>query len=84
MKSISVHKIDDETELALVERAREEGVSLNVCIKNILRDALGTGGKKLSHRRDFAEFCGSWSETQASEFDDAVSTFSEIDDDLWE
>lgn len=71
MKSITIHKIDDETEKALVEIAEKEGVSLNKLIKKLLRESLGLDEPK--HRADFESFCGLWSDEEADAFDKAAA-----------
>ena len=68
MKSITIHKIDDETEKRLTELAAKEGVSLNRLIKSVLRESLGIEGKSRNNESDFAEFCGIWSEEDFKEF----------------
>lgn len=83
MKSITIHKLDDATEARLVARAREEGVSLNQLVKRLLRESLGVNGAAPDHRGDFAGFCGRWSEQEAAEFDQAVASFDEIDEEVW-
>ncbi|MCH7224759.1 FitA-like ribbon-helix-helix domain-containing protein [Haloferula sp. A504] len=83
MKSITIHKLDDATEERLVARARSEGVSLNQLVKRLLRESLGVHNAAPDHRRDFAAFCGRWSEQEAEEFDRAVAGFDEIDEEVW-
>ena len=39
MKSISVHGIDEETEKAIEERAKNEGKSVNKIVKELIRRA---------------------------------------------
>lgn len=83
MKSITIHKMDDDTERVLVDRARSEGLSLNQLIKRLLREALGLGESKDPHREDFAQFCGRWSEEDGAAFEKATAGFGEIDEEVW-
>jgi len=83
MKSITIHKLDDEIEARLVERARREGMSLNQTVKRVLRENLGVDNASPDHRAEFEEFCGQWSAKDKREFDKAVAAFSEIDAELW-
>ena len=84
MKSITIHKLDDETERALVGQAAREGVSLNQLVKRLLREILGIGGENRDRRRDFEGFCGRWSEEDGEEFERAMAGFGEIDEEVWQ
>ena len=83
MKSVTIHKLDEETKRALTKRAEEEGTSLNRLVKRLLRESLGIDGGKESRRQDFAEFCGRWSEEEAREFERATAGFGEINEEVW-
>lgn len=83
MKSITIHKIDDDLEEQLSKLATEEGVSLNHLIKRLLRERFGLDDHKVDHRSDFEEFCGQWSDEDAAEFEAATSDFSQIDSEVW-
>jgi plasmid stability protein len=84
MKSITIHKLDDETERALVGRAEREGLSLNGLVKRLLRETLGLGERGRDRRGDFAEFCGRWSEEEGEAFEEAMAGFGEIDEEVWQ
>lgn len=84
MKSITIHKIDDETEKRLTELAAKEGVSLNRLIKSVLRESLGIEGKSRNNESDFAEFCGIWSEKDFKEFKQKTAPLEEINEQDWE
>lgn len=84
MKSITIHKIDDETERALLEIAEREGISLNKLIKRLLRESLGLDDQLVDHRADFEEFFGVWTSEEADAFARRVSVFDEIEDQEWE
>ncbi len=83
MKSITLHKLDDETESRLDELSKQEGLSLNRLIKRLLRESLGLERQVVNNRDDFASFCGQWTEAEKTEFDKSTEVFSEIDDDVW-
>ncbi len=83
MKSITLHRIDDELESRLDELAKKNGLSLNQLIKNLLREHLGLDAPLTNHRDDFEEFCGQWTDAEAREFEEAVATFSKIDEEVW-
>jgi plasmid stability protein len=84
MKSITIHKLDDETERALVGRAEREGLSLNGLVKRLLREALGLGERGRNQREVFAEFCGRWGEEEGKAFEAAMAGFGEIDEEVWQ
>jgi plasmid stability protein len=84
MKSITIHKIDDETEKRLTELAAKEGVSLNRLIKRVLRESLGVEKKSVNNKSDFAEFCGIWSEEDFEEFKQKAAPLEEINEQDWE
>lgn len=44
MKSITIHRLDDDLEARLGELAAQRGLSLNQLIKNLLRERLGLDG----------------------------------------
>lgn len=82
MKSITVHKLDQELHTHLQNQAKAEGLSLNKMIKKLLRQALGLDPlprKKI----DFSEFAGSWSEEELKSFEKSTVDFNEIDSSEW-
>ncbi len=84
MKSITIHKIDDETEKRLTELATKEGISLNRLIKRVLRESLGVEKKSTNNKSDFTEFCGIWSEEDLQEFQQKVAPLEKINDEDWQ
>ena len=84
MKSITIHKIDDETEKRLTELAAKEGISLNRLIKRVLRESLGVEKKSVNNKSDFTEFCGIWSEEDLQEFQQKVAPLEKINDEDWQ
>lgn len=83
MKSITIHKIDDDIEQVLVTLAQKEGISLNRLIKRLLRERLGLTDEPINYRADFVEFCGVWSDEEADQFDKAVADFAVVDEIDW-
>jgi len=83
MKSVTIHKLDNETERALMARAAREETSLNRLVKRLLRESLGIGSENRSRRDDFATFCGRWTPEDARDFDRATAGFEEIDEEVW-
>lgn len=83
MKSITIHKMDDEISKALEELSSKEQLSLNQLVKRLLKKSLGLEPKEEDHRADFAEFSGSWSDQEAAEFSKSTEIFAEIDEEVW-
>jgi hypothetical protein len=63
---------------ALTAHAINEKLSLNQLVKRLLKKSLGPEPKGEDHRKDFAEFCGSWSEPEAKELIKNTECFGEI------
>ena len=84
MKSITIHKIDDETEQKLLELANKEGISLNRLIKKVLRESLGLDKSSRNNKSDFADFLGVWSDSEAEAFQQNVAPLEEIHNEDWE
>jgi len=74
MKSITIHKIDDDLVRGITDRARRHGLSLNKTIKNLLKEALGlTNDGEKNHRKDFQSLLGSWTDEDIKEFEAAIA-----------
>ncbi len=84
MKSITIHKIDDETEQKLLELANKEGISLNRLIKKVLRESLGLDKSSRTNISDFADFLGVWSDSEAVAFQQNVAPLEEIHNEDWD
>lgn len=50
--------------------------------KRLLRETLGLGKSRDTHRADFAGFCGKWSQEDSAEFERVTEGFGEIDEEL--
>ncbi len=83
MKSITIHKMDEDMSKALDDLSSKEKLSLNQLVKRLLKKSLGLEPKGEDHREDFKEFCGSWSDQEAEEFTKAIECFGEIDEEVW-
>lgn len=83
MKSLTIHNLDTEVSNAIEDIAKRTGLSQNKVIKKLLREALNLEDSK-DHQQDFAEFCGLWSGREAESFNNTVSAFEQIDEDMWQ
>lgn len=82
MKSITIHKLDDELVEIIEQLAYSKGLSQNKVIKDLLRKAVGLD-KKNHPKRDLTPFFGAWSTEETLDFSDNVKAFDEIDNELW-
>ena len=82
MKSITIHKMENELYYLLQQRAEEYGLSLNKTVKRILRDSLDLDPfpKK---RIDLSDIAGQWSQEELKEFEDNTADLDEIDLSEW-
>jgi hypothetical protein len=65
-------------------KAREQGLSVNQTIKNILESSLGVKPKnRLARISDFEEFCGVWSKADLSAFNEKTKRLRKVDPEDW-
>jgi hypothetical protein len=84
MKSITIHGLDDAVARLIGERAKAERRSLNRTIKSLLEEALGVRPRDTArHAKDFAEFLGVWSKSDAAAFDHATADLRRVEPEEW-
>jgi hypothetical protein len=84
MKSITIHGVDKPLSDLIRSKAQSEGMSINKTIKKVLEEAFGVKPThENQHREDFKGFCGLWSETDLSDFEERTQHLSKIDDEDW-
>lgn len=84
MTTMTLRGIDDAVSVALKERARKEGASVNAVTLRILKEALGIEKKKRSVvYDDLDHLAGTWSAQDAAEFESATAVFKKVDEDMW-
>ena len=85
MKSITIHGLEKHLEDMIKSKAKAEGLSINKTIKKLLEEALGVKPKQMSsHRGDFLEFFGVWSEEEFEEFEKRTASLRKIDPEDWQ
>ncbi len=83
-KSITIHGVDEPLVKLIRSKAREEGLSINQTIKNILETSLGVKPKNyLANIHRFEEFCGVWSKAEMKEFHKNNDSLNKIDPEDW-
>lgn len=84
MKSITIHALDEQLAAQIKQRAREQSVSMNELVKQLLAESLGIKVPAVPpHRDDFAGFCGTWSEAEARAFAARVAETKRVDPEDW-
>lgn len=84
MKSITIHNIESPLLSLIKSKAKDDRLSLNKTIKNLLESAVGIKKCAPKHQDDFAEFFGTWSQSDLQEFNDATRDLSMVDKKDWE
>jgi plasmid stability protein len=77
---LTVRNLPDELSAALDREKRRRGTSLNQTVIDLLRQSLGVPGTRSN---GVARLAGTWTDDEHREFISAMSTFEEIDADLW-
>ena len=84
MKSITIHKLDDDLAGELELHARREGVSINQLAKRLLRASLGLEKPAAVDRRaDFEDLFGGWPEEEEQRFKRRLGDLEHVAPDEW-
>ena len=84
MRSITIHKLDDDVGDKIEQIARKNGMSLNQAIKGLLREAVGLeDAASAKKRKEFSDLFGTWSEKEAADFAERVREFDNVDEGEW-
>jgi hypothetical protein len=78
--TLSLRNLPKDVEEAILETSRREGISLNKATLRLLEASL----RKPAKNSDFEEFCGTWSNTEADAFDEALAEMRQIDPADWD
>ena len=85
MKSITIHGIDDPLAELIKSKAQSEGLSINKTVKKLLEESLGIKPRDRGiNRSDFEEFCGIWSESELTEFEDKTRELRNVNQEDWQ
>ena len=80
--SITIHEIAPELNERLSRRARQEGISKNQLVKDLLAKAVGlpsSGG----YADDYREFCGVWTAAEQADFEASQRENTAVDPEDW-
>ncbi len=84
MSIMTIRGIDNRITKVLKEKAKEEGVSIDVVLVKILKEALGIEKKTKSiTHNDLDYLAGTWSEKDYKEFQSKVADFERVDENMW-
>ena len=84
MKSLTLHSLDDQLAAQIRRRADELSISMNELAKRILAEGLGLKvPHEPPHRHAFACFCGTWTESDAKDFDERVADMNRVHPEDW-
>ena len=84
MTSITIHGLEDPLDSLIREKARQQGISLNKTIKQLLAESLGISQDIKKSQHDFADLSGVWSSEELKEFTHTAQEFSITDPKDWE
>jgi hypothetical protein len=85
MKPITLRNLPPRVALAIRQRARERGLSLNKTIIGMLEESVGgpeRKGRRLYH--DLDHLFGTWTPDEAGEFEADLREQRKIDPELWQ
>ncbi|MFH7327122.1 hypothetical protein [Desulfurivibrio sp. C05AmB] len=85
MSTITLRGVDPQLAQSLKERAKQENSSVNALLLTIIKESLGLEKKQRRKRyNDLDHLAGTWSERDAAEFEQAISSFETVDENLWQ
>jgi hypothetical protein len=80
--NFTIRGIPHEVMALLKEKAKENGISINLLILNLIDQRIGYGGQ-LTPYNDLDYLAGTWSEEEAAKFGKNIRCFETIDKELW-
>ena len=82
MKTMTIRNVSPDLAAALEEEALRRGLSLNHTVLALLREALAVS-EETGQGNGLRRLAGSWTEDEFREFERAVGSFRETDEELW-
>ncbi len=83
MKTITVRNVPPDMANALAEETQRRGLSLNRTVLSLMHEALGLANER-RRSNGLRRFAGTWTEDEFRLFEEAVASFQEIDEDMWQ
>jgi hypothetical protein len=82
MKTLTIRNVPRRLAEALEREKRRTGTSLNGTVIDLLARALGVGGHA-PRRNGLASLAGGWSAEEHRQFEEAMSAFERVDEEMW-
>ena len=82
MKTMTIRNVSANLAAALDEEKSRRGLSLNRTVLALVEEALGVS-EEAERSNGLRRLAGSWTEDEFHEFERAVQSFGEIDEEVW-
>ena len=82
MRHLTIRNIPPEVAEALTKKRTRSRTSLNQTVIDLLRHALGVRGQG-EKSNGLAKLAGTWTQQEYEQFEAAVASMEEIDEELW-
>jgi hypothetical protein len=85
-KAITIRHLDDDAVEWIGEQAANRGVDEETLVIQLIQRGIDLEQKKnqLPPHHDLDSLAGTWTEEEATEFDNATEGFRRVDPDLWQ
>ena len=84
MKSITIHKVDEQLAKRIEREAEETGTSVSRTVKRLLEEALGMKPCRPGpNREQFEAFFDVWSNDDLERFSSSISDMERVDEEEW-
>ncbi len=82
MQQITIRGISPEVEKEVRKLAKDRGISINQVVKEIIHKEFKSHESALSS--SLKELAGGWTADEAKEFERAIQSCEQIDEEMWE
>ncbi len=82
MKNLTIRNVPPDLGEALEEEKRKRGLSLNQTVLQLLSQGLGVGIGR-SPKNGLARLAGNWTADEHEQFETAIASTEQIDEELW-
>ncbi len=82
MKNLTIRSIPPDLAEALEKEKRKRGSSLNQTVLQLLSQGLGVGIGR-SRKNGLARLAGTWTVDEHEQFETAIASTEQIDEELW-
>jgi len=82
MQQITIRGISPEVEKEVRKLAKDRGISINQVVKEIIHKEFRR--YETTHSSSLKELAGGWTVDEAREFERAIQSCEQIDEEMWE